>query len=118
MLRCRGGELYTGIATDPERRLREHLSGGTKGAKFTRSHPPKRVEAVFETVDKSSASALEYRIKKMPREKKERLIESGRLEDFFKDRLSVSDYELCPVEYISHLSGVIEAIEKTENDPF
>lgn len=28
MLRCRGGSLYTGIAADMEKRLRQHASGG------------------------------------------------------------------------------------------
>ena len=27
MLRCRGGSLYTGIAADMEKRLRQHASG-------------------------------------------------------------------------------------------
>jgi len=31
------GRLYTGISTNPERRYQEHLAGGAKGARFTRS---------------------------------------------------------------------------------
>ena len=38
LLRCRDGSLYAGIATDVERRFREHAAG--KGAKYTRAHPP------------------------------------------------------------------------------
>ena len=38
MLLCADGSLYTGSATDVERRFEEHRSG--HGAKYTRSHPP------------------------------------------------------------------------------
>ena len=38
MLRCEDGSLYTGIASDVEKRFAVHKSG--HGAKYTRSHPP------------------------------------------------------------------------------
>ena len=38
MLSCGDGSLYTGIAADVEKRLRQHQSGA--GAKYTRSHLP------------------------------------------------------------------------------
>src|ERR687893_500194 len=38
LVRCRDGSLYTGITTDPERRLREHNRG--VGAAYTRSRLP------------------------------------------------------------------------------
>ena len=42
MLRCRDGSLYTGIATDVERRIADHLAN--KGAKSIRGRGPlKRV---------------------------------------------------------------------------
>ena len=34
MVRCAGGQLYTGWTNDPEARLKAHQSG--KGAKYTR----------------------------------------------------------------------------------
>ena len=77
ILRCEGGELYTGITTDLERRFAEHASGGPKAARYTRTHPPVRFEATWELPDRSSASALEYRIKRMTRAQKEKLIASG-----------------------------------------
>ena len=38
ILRCGDGTLYTGIAVDAEKRLRQHRSG--KGAKYTRGRGP------------------------------------------------------------------------------
>ena len=71
LLRCEGGELYAGITTDLERRFAEHASGGPKGAKYTRTHPPVRFEASWEMPDKASASALEFRLKRLTHARKE-----------------------------------------------
>ena len=76
LLRCGDGSLYTGYTDDVERRLAVHQSG--KGAKYTRSRLP--VELVYseELPDKSAALRREAAIKKLPREKKLALMESGR----------------------------------------
>lgn len=63
LIECRDGSLYTGIATDVERRYAQHLAG--KGARYTRSHPPVRLMARFEHPDRSSASRAEYAIKQL-----------------------------------------------------
>jgi putative endonuclease len=63
LLECRDGSLYTGIATDVERRYAEHLAG--KGARYTRSHPPVRLLGRFEYPDRSAASLAEYAIKQL-----------------------------------------------------
>ena len=75
LLRCSDGSLYTGYTDDVERRLAVHQSG--KGAKYTRSRLP--VELVYseELPDKSAALRREAAIKKLTREKKLALIESG-----------------------------------------
>ena len=109
ILRCEDNTLYTGITTDPERRVREHFSGGVKCARYTRSHPPKKVEMVFETTSKSAASALEYRIKELPRKMKEILIVNGSLEEFFADKINAEEYCPCGGEFISYLNGIFEA---------
>ena len=74
MLRCSDGTLYTGITTDPARRLKEHNLG--TGAKFTRAKRP--VEMVYaERADgRSEASKREAEIKSYTREKKLLLIGS------------------------------------------
>lgn len=73
MLRCSDGSLYTGITTDPERRLQEHNSG--VGAKYTRAHGPCTMVYLEETVDRSSASKREYAIKQLTKVQKEKLID-------------------------------------------
>ena len=70
MLRCSDDSLYTGITTEPGRRMQEHLSGAGRGAKYTRSHPPKRIEALWSCEGRAAASKLEYRIKELTRKKK------------------------------------------------
>jgi len=63
IVRCIDDTLYTGIATDLNRRIEEH-NGSEKGAKYTRTRRP--VELVYseEYADRSSASKREYEIKK------------------------------------------------------
>lgn len=63
LLECRDGSLYTGIATDVERRYAEHAAG--KGARYTRAHPPLRLLARFEYPDRSAASRAEHAIKRL-----------------------------------------------------
>ncbi len=75
LLRCEGGELYTGITTDLERRFEEHASGGPKGARYTRTHPPVRFEATWEMPDRASASALEFRLKRLSHTRKEAIVQ-------------------------------------------
>ncbi|MBQ9043932.1 MAG: GIY-YIG nuclease family protein [Eggerthellaceae bacterium] len=71
LLRCEGGELYAGITTDLERRFAEHASGGPKGARYTRTHPPVRYEATWDVPGRAAASALEYRLKRLTHAQKE-----------------------------------------------
>jgi len=75
IVRCSDDTLYTGIATELERRIEEHNSS-TKGAKYTRARRP--VELLYHEAynDRSMASKREYEIKKkMSRAEKLALIE-------------------------------------------
>lgn len=88
MLRCRGGSLYTGITTDLDRRLSEHQQKSGKGAKYTLSHEVLGFECAFKCQNRQLASRLEYHIKTLTKQKKERLIENpALLSEFFKDKL-------------------------------
>lgn len=73
MLACADGSLYTGIATDVDKRFAAHKSG--RGAKYTRSHPPVAVVYREACGDKSAALRREAAIKKLPRAEKPKLTE-------------------------------------------
>ena len=79
IVRCRGGSLYTGIAADIEKRMRQHLARGTACAKYTRAHPVEALEALWQAEDHAAAARLEALIKTLPHEKKLALIADPRL---------------------------------------
>ena len=62
IVQCADETLYTGIATDLERRIDEH-NHSDKGAKYTRARRP--VTLVYHETfeDRSTASKREYEIK-------------------------------------------------------
>ncbi len=74
MLRCGDDSLYTGITTDPVRRLAEHQGRGGRGAKYTAARRPVRMEAVWTAAGRSAASRMERRIKQLTKQEKEALI--------------------------------------------
>lgn len=76
MIKCKGGVLYTGIASDISRRMKEHFTQSEKCAKFTRSHKAESLEALWTAENRSVASKLEYRIKRLTRAQKLELIAS------------------------------------------
>ena len=74
IVRCADETLYTGIATELERRIEEHNTSD-KGAKYTRVRRPVALVYQEEYPDRSSASKREYEIKKkMNRAEKLKLI--------------------------------------------
>lgn len=68
--------MYTGIATDLERRVHEH-NNSPKGSKYTRARRP--VELVYSEVmhNRSQASRRENLIKQLTNREKQLLIEKG-----------------------------------------
>lgn len=72
ILECADGSLYTGLTTDPERRLHQHTSG--RGARYTRAHPPVSLAVVEEHPDLVSAMRRERALKALPRRRKLELI--------------------------------------------
>jgi putative endonuclease len=66
LIECRDGSLYTGIATDVERRLEEHRNS-PRGAKFLRGRGPLRLVFRCELGDRSLAARIENRVKRLPR---------------------------------------------------
>jgi putative endonuclease len=74
ILECQGGTLYTGIATDVDRRFKEHLAH--KGGGYTRAHKPNRIAYREPAKNRSAALKREYEIKSWPRKAKLELIRS------------------------------------------
>ena len=73
ILKCADGTLYTGIATDLEKRVLEH-NESPRGARYTKSRRP--VALVYSEKAKTRSAALirEYALKQLPRKDKLALI--------------------------------------------
>ena len=72
ILECSDGTYYTGISNNLDKRILTHNSG--KGAKYTRARLPVKLLWSIESVNRSEASKLEYKIKKMKKSDKTDLI--------------------------------------------
>lgn len=77
IVRCADGSLYTGIAIDVERRLQEHQFG-SRGARFLRGKGPLSLEFEQRLGDRSIAQQVEFRVKRLDRCSKEKLIAGER----------------------------------------
>ena len=69
--RCADGTLYTGYSLDPSQRVRVHNKG--RGARYTRMRLPVKLVYVEQQPDRTTAMKRERAIKKMTREKKQKL---------------------------------------------
>lgn len=67
MLQCADGSLYTGVTTDPARRLRQHNGEIAGGAKYTKHRRPVKMIWHETQPDRSGATKREYEIKKLSR---------------------------------------------------
>lgn len=99
ILRCEDNSLYAGIASDVKRRMDEHFSKSPKCAKYTRTHTPIKLEAVWQSADRASASRLEFQLKRLKKVQKENLLADN---DFsvFKDKLNADDYTRTDISII------------------
>jgi len=77
IIRCADGSLYTGIAIDVARRIKEHESG-PRGAKYLRGRGPLQLEYQERIGSRSAASQAEYCVKNLRRSAKESLV-AGRM---------------------------------------
>jgi predicted GIY-YIG superfamily endonuclease len=75
ILHCADGSLYTGIAKDVARRLREHRAG--RASRYTRARLPVRLAWSRRVRSWRLALREEYRIKQLPRSAKLALIRLG-----------------------------------------
>ena len=76
MVCCNDGTLYTGIARDLDKRVAAHNSE-KDGARYTRSRRPVYLVYSEEVRSRAAASRREHRIKKLPRDKKMRLVKKN-----------------------------------------
>ena len=74
MLECADGTLYTGIASDLMRRLRQHNGEIVGGPKYTRSRRPVRLLWSEQAADRAAAQRREAAIKQLSRSAKLMLI--------------------------------------------
>lgn len=75
LIRCADNSLYTGIATDVQRRFAEHAAQGRLCARYLRGRAPLQLMYSFEVADRTTALRLEYRVKQLSKNEKLRLIQ-------------------------------------------
>ncbi|GEK59777.1 hypothetical protein CHL76_13810 [Marinococcus halophilus] len=75
MLQCRDGSLYTGYTNNLRKRLEAHNAG--RGAKYTKGRGPVQLVYLRRFTTKTEAMQEEYRLKKLPRSQKQRLIKEA-----------------------------------------
>lgn len=89
MVRTRSGALYTGISTEPERRLRQHSGELSGGAKALKGKGPLQLVFTYLMPCRSSASKLEYQLKQWSKTDKEALLQQSGIQHTRLLKLSV-----------------------------
>ena len=72
ILLCSDGSFYTGYTKDVDERTRMHANG--KGARYTKTHKPKRVVHIELFATRAEAMKREREIKKLSHQQKLNLI--------------------------------------------
>jgi putative endonuclease len=93
MLRCSDNSIYTGMTSNLEKRLDEHLSKSKNGAKYTKSHDVIKLESAWKSKDKSLACKLEYYIKTLTKKQKEDLIAGKKLSTYLSGKVDCRRYK-------------------------
>lgn len=93
LIRCKDNSLYCGITTDLNRRFTEHFEKSPKGAKYTHTHNPIKLEIAFMSENRSLSSKLEYQIKRLTKDKKENIITTKSL-GVLADKINIDNYTL------------------------
>ncbi|MBU2223960.1 MAG: GIY-YIG nuclease family protein [Gammaproteobacteria bacterium] len=82
LVRTSQGVLYTGISTDPVRRLRQHRGELKGGAKALRGKEALELVWQHQATNRSVASQWEFKLKQLPKKAKEQLVAMSWLPDF------------------------------------
>ncbi|WP_279625351.1 GIY-YIG nuclease family protein [Xenorhabdus eapokensis] len=88
LIRTRDGSLYTGITNNIACRFKQHAAG--KGAKYLKGKNPLTLVYQSQVGNKSVALKMEYRVKKLSKQQKERL---------------VIDQPLCIITYLTSINS-------------
>jgi putative endonuclease len=96
IVRTEKGSLYTGITNNMFHRMAEHFGQGKKSAKFTRSQKIISLEALWSSADRSTASKLEARLKRLTKKQKEEVLKKPSLLFDFLPMLEKEDYIFHP----------------------
>lgn len=91
MIRCQDNSIYTGITTDLKRRFDEHKNKD-KGARYTMTHNPLKIECAWATENKSLASKLEFHLKRLSKNSKEDIIKKNNLNKYLLEKIDINKY--------------------------
>ncbi|KPH63972.1 hypothetical protein AMS58_01590 [Pseudoalteromonas porphyrae] len=84
IVQTRFGHWYTGISTDVSKRFASHQAG--KGAKNLRGKGPLTLIYQQEIGDRSAATKLEIKVKKLSKQQKQRFMQVGHLPTAARNR--------------------------------
>ncbi len=101
ILRCIDNSLYIGITPDIEHRIKAHLGIIKGGARYTKSHPVKKIEAAWKTESKSIALRIECALKKLTRIQKLSIINDP--DSICKYILYQNNIEICSRDFLDEI---------------
>ena len=94
MVRCEDNSLYTGMTSDLEKRINEHISKARNGAKYTKSHNAVKLEIAWRCNEKSLACKLEYQLKQLTKKQKEKIVSGERISTYLAGKVDCRRYKL------------------------
>lgn len=104
IIRCEDNSLYTGYTNDIEKRIKNHFTGNKVAAKYTKSHKPVKVEAIWTCKEKIPACKLEYHIKKLNKIEKEMLLNGTKISELLSGKIDGRKYRKKDINYINSIN--------------
>lgn len=94
MLRCEDNSIYTGMTSDLKRRFEEHKAKNIKSAKYTITHSVLKIEAAWKSETRSTASKLEFHLKKLTKLQKESIIkDDSNFAMYLREKINCEEYK-------------------------